>query len=207
MSNRLPTRGPGRDTWVNALVWSAGFVGVLWVLEVLDQVLFRGGLDGYGIRPLDTGAGLAGIVFAPLLHGGIGHLVANTVPLLVLGFLILLSGVARWLAVTAIVWIVGGLGTWLTGGFNTLHLGASVLVFGWLVYLLLRGVFSRRVGQIAVGVLVLLLYGGALWGVFPGQPGISWQAHLFGAIGGGLAAYLLARDDARPVPTQVQPRW
>ncbi|WP_299052910.1 rhomboid family intramembrane serine protease [uncultured Nocardioides sp.] len=200
MANRTPMRTPERSTWLTALVWSGGFVALLWVLELLDQVLFRTRLDGYGIRPLDTGQGLTGVVFAPLLHGGFGHLVANTLPLLVLGFLILLSGVGRWLAVTAIVWIVAGIGTWLLGGLGTLHLGASSLVFGWLVYLIVRGVFSRRPGQIALGVLVLLVYGSALWGVLPGQPGISWQGHLFGAIGGALAAYLLARDDA---PRQV----
>jgi membrane associated rhomboid family serine protease len=170
------------------------FVAGLYVIEVLDQLsgsqLQRGG----GIEPRETD-GVDGILFAPVLHGPWEHLLANTVPLLLFGFLLLLAGVRRWLAVTAVVWLVGGAGVWLTGGTGTLHIGASVLVFGWLSYLLLRGVFSGQAGQLALGVLLLVIYGGILWGVMPGQPGISWQGHLFGAIGGGLAAWQLGRAD------------
>jgi len=171
------------------------FVALLYVVELLDQLLGNR-LDGGGIQPRE-GEGLDGILWAPLLHGGWWHLVGNTVPLLVLGFMILLSGVRQWLEVTAIVWLVGGFGTWLTGGDRTVHLGASGLVFGWLTYLVLRGVFSRRPGQIAIGVLVVVLYGGALWGVLPGQPGISWQGHFFGAAGGALSAWLLGASERR----------
>lgn len=178
-----------------AAAWSGGFVVVLWLVEILDTLL-GGRLDREGIEP-GTTDGLSGVLVAPLLHAGWGHLVANSVPLLVLGFLLLLSGVGRWLAVTAVVWVVGGLGTWLTGGPGTIHLGASVLVFGWLVYLLLRGLFSRRPGHVVLGVVVLLVYGGLLWGVLPGTPGVSWQGHLFGAVGGGLAAYWFAPADRR----------
>lgn len=175
-----------------AVLVAAGFVAVLWVLEVVDQVAYGGRLDLEGVRPR-TDDGLGGVLVAPLLHGGWGHLVGNTVPLLVLGFLVLLSGVARWAAVTAVVWLVGGLGVWLVAPAGGIHLGASVLVFGWLAYLLVRGLVSRRPGQIALGLVVLLLYGGALWGVLPGQPGVSWQGHLFGAVGGVLAAAWLER--------------
>ena len=176
----------------------AGFVALLWVAEVVDTLLGNS-LDDEGIRPGSTD-GLVGIVFAPLLHAGFGHLVANTVPLLVLGFLVLLSGFARGLLVTAVVWVVGGLGTWLLGGAGTVHLGASGLVFGWLAFLLVRGFFSRRPAEILVGVGVLLVYGGLLLGVLPGTPGVSWQGHLFGAVGGVLAAWWLAerRADAMP---------
>lgn len=170
-------------------MWSAGFVAVLWISEIIDTVLGNR-LDAEGIRPGSTD-GLSGVLFAPLLHGGFGHLIANSVPLLVLGFLILLSGVGQWAAVTATVWVVGGLGTWLLGGVGTVHIGASGLVFGWLTYLIARGLFTRRPWQIVIGLAVFLLYGGALWGVLPGQPGISWQGHLFGAIGGLVAAWLL----------------
>jgi len=169
------------------------FVVFLYAVEAVDTVLGNR-LDFAGVQPREAD-GLDGILFAPILHGGWLHLVANTVPLLVLGFLILLSGVGRWVAVTAVVWVVGGVGTWLTGQPNSVHIGASVLVFGWLVYLLLRGIFSRRPAQVLVGVLVLFVYGGALWGVLPVQSGISWQAHLFGALGGGIAAWWLASRD------------
>ena len=179
-----------------------GFVALLYLVELVDT-LDRNRLDGYGIRPREVD-GLDGIVFAPLLHHGWAHLAANTVPLLVFGFLILLAGVARWAAVTAIVWLVGGAGTWLTGQPHSLHLGASVLAFGWLVYLLLRGVFARDASQVALGAILLFLYGGILYGVLPGQPGVSWQGHLFGALGGALAAYRFGATDRvsrrRPPP-------
>ena len=183
-----PTRS--RDNWATAVLWSAGFVGLLWVVEVVDTGLGNR-LDDEGIRP-GTTDGLLGIVFAPLLHGGFGHLLANSVPLLVLGFLVLLSGLRRGLAVTAVIWLVGGLGTWLLGGPGTVHIGASGVVFGGLTYLAVRGFVSRQPAQIAVGIGVLLVYGGLLWGVLPGQPGVSWQGHLSGALGGVLAAWWLA---------------
>ena len=185
------TRRP-RDTpaSVRALTVIGGFVALLYVIELVDTLLNHR-LDQEGVEPQQTD-GLLGILFAPLLHGSWEHLIGNTVPLLVLGFLVLLSGVRLWLQVTAIVWVVGGLGTWLVAPPNTIHLGASVLIFGWLVFLLLRGFVSRRIGQILLGLLILFLYGGILWGVLPGQPGISWQGHLFGAIGGAIAALVLS---------------
>ncbi|HEY1133581.1 MAG TPA: rhomboid family intramembrane serine protease [Nocardioides sp.] len=182
-----PAEQPVRD----AAVLVGGFVAVLWVLEVVDT-LVGNRLDDFGVQPR-TDEGLLGILFAPVLHLGFEHLISNTIPLLVLGFVIALSGIGQALAVTGAIWVIGGFGTWLFAPSNTNHIGASVLVFGFIVYLLLRGFFTRRIGQIAVGVVVLVLYGGALWGVLPGQPGISWQGHLFGAIGGGLAAAMLTQ--------------
>jgi membrane associated rhomboid family serine protease len=176
-----------------ALQVIAVFVGLLYAVELVDT-LVGNRLDTAGVQPRDVD-GLDGILFAPLLHGGWAHLAANTVPLLVFGFLILLGGVARWLSVTAIVWLVGGAGVWLTGAERSVHIGASVLAFGWLVYLLLRGLFSRSPGQIALGIILLVIYGGLLVGVLPGTPGVSWQGHLFGALGGALAAWWLGRRD------------
>jgi membrane associated rhomboid family serine protease len=183
-----------RSTAGTALRAIVLFVGLLYAVEVLDQLSGSRLQSAGGVEPRET-SGLDGVLFAPMLHGPWEHLLANTVPLLVFGFLLLLAGVRRWLLVTAVVWVVGGAGVWLTGAAGTVHLGASVLVFGWLTYLLLRGLFSGHPGQLALGVVLLLVYGGVLWGVLPGQPGISWQGHLFGAIGGGLAAWWLGRVD------------
>jgi membrane associated rhomboid family serine protease len=130
---------------------------------------------------------LPGVVLAPFLHGGFGHLISNTVPLLVLGALVAFSGLVRVLKVTALVVLVGGLGIWLVAPGGTIHLGASILVFGYAAYLIARGLFDRRFAYLAVGVVVAFVYGtGLLIGLLP-RPGISWQGHLFGALGGLLA--------------------
>ncbi len=178
------------------------FVALLYLIELVDTILVNR-LDAAGVQPREVD-GLDGIIFGPLLHVGWGHLFSNTGPLLLFGFLILLAGVARWALVTALVWVVGGVGVWLTGPDNSVHLGASVLAFGWLVYLLLRGFFSRTPSHILIGVGLLVFYGGLLLGVLPGQPGVSWQGHLFGAIGGGLAAWWLGKRDRRAA---LQPGW
>ncbi|UMG94819.1 rhomboid family intramembrane serine protease [Nocardioides sp. TF02-7] len=126
------------------------------------------------------------------MHGGWDHLSANTGPVLVLGFLTLVSGIARGLAATAVIWLVAGIGTWLVAGGNSVHIGASGLVFGWIVYLAIRGIVNRRLWEVVLGVVVLVVYGGVLLGVLPGQPGISWQGHLFGALGGAVAAVVVS---------------
>ncbi len=182
-------------TWVQAAVVSIGFVVLLWVIEIVDTAM-NNELDQYGVQPREA-EGLLGILFAPVLHGGWEHLSANTLPALVLGFLVLVSGIARGLEVTAVIWVVGGIGVWLVAPSDTVHLGASVLIFGWLVYLMVRGIFTRRAGEIILGMVLFFMYGGLLLGVLPGQPGISWQGHLFGAIGGALAAWLVTERTER----------
>ena len=178
------------DSRRSGLIAVALMATLMWVLEIVDVGL-GGRLDGFGIEPREVDS-LPGVVFAPFLHAGFGHLISNTVPLLVLGALIALSGLVRVLKVTAIVVLVGGLGTWLVAPASTLHLGASILVFGYAAYLIARGLFDRRAAYLLVGVVVAFVYGSALLiGLVP-RPGISWQGHLFGAIGGLVAARVLA---------------
>ena len=202
MSELTPARtAPARARIATAAITSAAFVVLLWAVEIVDTVLGNR-LDYYGIQPREID-GLWGILWAPLLHGGWQHLLANSGPALVLSFVIVLSGLALWAEATAIIWVVAGVGTWLIAQPNSVHIGASSLIFGWITFLVLRGVFARSALQIVVGVLVLGAYGGVLWGVFPGQQGISWQGHLFGAVGGVIAAVLLgrrARESAIPAP-------
>ena len=190
MSQRL-----GTDR-TNALLLVVAMVGLMWVLEVVD-VAADHRLDNYGIHPRDVD-GLAEIFSAPFLHAGFGHLVSNTVPFLAMGAAIALGGLLRVALVTLIVAVVSGFGTWLIAGANSVHLGASGVVFGYATYLVSRGIFSRRLSELAVGVVVVAIWGiGLLQGLLP-QERISWQAHLFGAVGGVVAASLLAgRREAR----------
>lgn len=183
------------DTRRSGLLLVAGMAAVMWVSEIVDQVL-GGRLDLLGIEPRSVD-GLSGVPLAPFLHVGFGHLMSNTLPFLALGGLVALSGLRRVLAVTVIVTLVGGLGTWLLAPGSTVHLGASGVVFGYAAYLVARGLFDRRWYYLAVGVLVALFYGTSLlFGLLP-QAGISWQGHLFGALGGLLAARVLARRSPR----------
>ncbi|OBJ34137.1 rhomboid family intramembrane serine protease [Mycolicibacter heraklionensis] len=199
-----PTPRPEeKSLWRTGGATIIAFVGLLYLIEAVDQV---GGhqLDRNGIRPLETD-GLWGVLFAPLLHANWAHLLANTGPALVLGFLLTLTGLSRFVLATAIVWIVGGLGTWLIGNVGsscgpTDHIGASGLIFGWLAFLVVFGWFTRRIWQILVGVVVLFLYGGILWGAVPVLNvcgGVSWQGHLCGALAGVLAAYWLAAPERK----------
>ncbi|NCJ06265.1 rhomboid family intramembrane serine protease [Synechococcales cyanobacterium C] len=170
-----------------------GLLAIMWGTALVNFLLFQNRLLLYGIRPLSI-TGLRGILFAPFLHAGLGHLMSNTIPFAVLGWLIMARSIEDFVIVSLVTMGVAGLGTWLLGGAGTLHVGASGVVFGYLGYLLLRGYFERSLGAIVLAVGVGVLYGGLLWGVLPTVPGISWQGHLFGFIGGGLAARLLAKS-------------
>ena len=137
---------------------------------------------------------------APFLHVGFGHLLSNTIPFVVMGLVIATEGARRLLSVFAIVALVSGLGTWLVAPEGTIHVGASGVVFGFSTYLIARGWFNRRPGQIAIGLVVVVLWGGVLVAGLQPREGISWQGHLFGAIGGVVAANVLARRDAGRTP-------
>jgi membrane associated rhomboid family serine protease len=164
----------------------------MWVVEVADVALDHR-LDRYGIEPRDA-EGLEGVVAAPFLHVGFGHLIANTVPFVTMGVVIALEGARRLLAVTVLVALISGLGTWLVASPGTVHVGASGIVFGYATYLGARGIYNRSGTQLAVGAVVVLVWGGALLGGLEPQRGISWQGHLFGAIGGVVAARAVARE-------------
>jgi membrane associated rhomboid family serine protease len=168
----------------------AAMVVVMWVAEIVDTIANHR-LDSYGIEPREAD-GLIGIVAAPFLHAGFGHLISNTLPFVVMGFVIALGGAVRVLAVSAIVAFVAGAGTWLIGPDHTNHIGASGVVFGYGTYLMARGVYNRSAVELAVGVLVAVIFGTALLAGLAPQPGISWQGHLFGAIGGIVAARVLS---------------
>jgi membrane associated rhomboid family serine protease len=183
-----------RDDRTSGLLLVGGMAALMWVVEVIDQIS-GGDLEQYGIKPHE-GDGLPGIVTAPFLHAGWGHLIGNTVPFLVLGATIALSGLVRVAATTGIVALVGGVGVWVFAPSGTDHIGASGIVFGYASYLIARGLFSRNLLHLGVGVFVVAIYGTTLlFGLAP-RDGISWQGHLFGGIGGIVAARVLdARRD------------
>ncbi|MEL6814338.1 MAG: rhomboid family intramembrane serine protease [Cyanobacteria bacterium J06598_3] len=167
---------------------------VAWAVSLADILLLRGGLGQLlGLRPRRL-QGLLGIVFAPLLHRDLAHLVANTVPFMVLGWLVLIqdalpNGTAFY-GVSATILLVGGLATWLLGR-AAIHVGASGLIFGYIGFLLVSGYAGPTLLTVGIAAVVLVMYGRQLWGMMPtflrkGGAGqrVSWEGHLFGFVGG-----------------------
>ena len=167
-----------------------GSVTTVWA-GFAAQVVTGNAIVAYGIRPRSI-EGLSGIAIAPFLHANAEHLLANTVPLLVLGWLVMLRDARHFVPVTLLAMLGSGLTAWTLGAPGSVHIGASGVVFGYLGFLILAGWFARSLGSVLLSVLVTTLWGGLVLGVFPGQPGISWQAHLGGFAGGVIAARWLA---------------
>jgi membrane associated rhomboid family serine protease len=199
--------GPARErrwfevtSWSGALIAMTALCGVLWIIEIVNQA---GDFDlqQYGLRPRDLD-GLVGVVTAPFLHAGYGHLLANTAPFILIGWFVLVSGVRQFLLASAIIIVVGDLATWLIAP-SGIVVGASGLILGWLGYLLGRAYFSRRIVWIIAAVGVVFFFGTLLGGLLPSvNSEISWQGHLAGFLAGVLAAWILhqrlpARSSAR----------
>lgn len=160
-------------------------IALLWVLEVVNLLLGHR-LSNWGIVPRSV-MGLVGIPLSPLLHGSVFHLLMNTVPLVVLGGLVMLQGREAFFFATWWIILVGGIGVWVIGR-TAVHVGASGLIFGYFGYLVARGWYGREPLALLGGLLTVLLYSGLLWGVFPTRMPISWEAHLCGLGAGVLAA-------------------
>jgi membrane associated rhomboid family serine protease len=169
----------------------AASVATFWIVFILNEVIFGGRLNALGILP-HRFIGLRGILFAPFLHGNFYHIAANTVPFVILGWMVMLRNTKDFYFVSFMSALVGGLGTWLIGRPNSVHIGASGVIFGYFGYLLFRGYFERSFMAIAISIAIAIGYGGMIWGVLPTRSYISWEGHLFGFIGGILAAKLLA---------------
>ena len=169
----------------------AASVATFWIVFILNEVIFGGRLNALGILP-HRFIGLRGILFAPFLHGNFYHIAANTVPFVILGWMVMLRNTKDFYFVSFMSALVGGLGTWLIGRPNSVHIGASGVIFGYFGYLLFRGYFERSFVAIAMSIAIAIGYGGMIWGVLPTRSYISWEGHLFGFIGGILAAKLLA---------------
>jgi membrane associated rhomboid family serine protease len=184
------------QTLKNQTLIMGGLVGTMWVVMLANTVLFHGQLNNFGIVPHNL-VGLRGILFAPFLHANFAHLISNTLPFVTLGWLIMLWQTSDLLVVTVMSMLVGGVGTWIFGGNGSVHVGASGVVFGYLGYLLFRGYFDRKLSSLLTSLFVFTVYGTVLFGLLPGLPGISWQGHLFGFLGGALTAKLGASSPAK----------
>ena len=178
-------------------------LAVMWVSEVVD-IASGHKLDELGIEPRETD-GLIGVGTAPFLHAGFGHLLSNTLPFVILGLVVAFEGLKRLALVTVIVMLVSGLGTWLFAPADSIHIGASGVVFGYAAYLIVRGVFNRNLAELAVAAVVVLFLGGALLGGLVPRAGVSWQGHFFGAAGGVLAAWALSRRSPAGAATEPLP--
>jgi membrane associated rhomboid family serine protease len=181
------------ESWTGALILMAGFAAVLWIVQILNAIDdYR--LDRFGLKPREFD-GLWGVVTMPFLHSSYGHLLSNSIPVILIGWVVLLAGVSTWATVTGLVVVGGGVLTWLVGPGDSVIVGASGLVFGWLGYLLARAYFSRRLKWIVVAVLVLVFFGTLLFGLFPSiNSDVSWQAHVCGFVAGiGTGALLHPR--------------
>lgn len=188
------------DRLPGAFVMVASTLALLWGIEILDSTM-NGRLDAFGIRPRSV-EGLEGIAFAPFLHAGFGHLLSNSLVFAVLGVVTYAAiTLVRFITVIAITALTSGFGAWLFGAPDTIVIGASGVIFGLLGFLLFRGLAERSPGAITISIMMLIVYGGTITGILPGVPYVSWQSHLFGFVGGAMAAFLL-----RPART-TQNSW
>lgn len=197
-TRRVSKRKAQRQT---GLKLAGGFLATIWVVFILELVFPW--LQAFGIHPLDVSS-LPFIFTSPLLHANFEHIISNSIPGAIFAFLVGYSGKRVFWEVTTFVVIIGGLGTWLLGGVGTNHIGASGLVYGWLAYLIVRGFFNRSISQIITGVVLGFFYSGLIFGLLPGTEGVSWQAHLFGAIGGIVAGMMITSDDPPKLAAKKQ---
>lgn len=174
-------------------------LALMWGIEIIDLVLKltgKGTLDALGIRPRNLG-GLLGLFTAPLLHGGFAHLISNSIPFFVLGGVALMSGIVTFSKVTLLVAVVGGLTTWLLGTPGSVHIGASGLVFGYLGFVIFRGIFSQRPKWLVLGLVTGFIYLGLLFSLLKVKRGISWTGHLGGFLAGVFAARVVSKQDEK----------
>lgn len=180
---------------VKRLWWPLALLGVIWLVQVVNLITGYALNRWFGLLPRSF-SGLDGILFMPLLHGSIAHAAANSVPLAVLGSLMATTAHRVALASSAMIVGIGGFGVWFFGN-SAIHIGASGLIFGWFGFLLARGLLENRPIPLLIAVGVAVVYGTMLWGILPGQPGVSWEAHLFGTIAGVAAAHVTRSSTPR----------
>jgi membrane associated rhomboid family serine protease len=179
---------PGRSqsTFSHAVLVSAAMVAVLFLIKGIE-ILLHLPLEQFGIVPR-TVRGLEGILFSPLLHGNMHHLLANSVPLFVLLVILLSNPSYHPYRTLTLIWIASGAGTWLIGRGGSIHIGASSIVFGLASFLIVAGFTMKSWRSATIAIFVFLFYGGIFYGALPQAGPISWEGHLCGAIAGAWIA-------------------
>ena len=163
-----------------------GTFALFWTVFAVNNLL-GGMLNVFGVIPRTT-IGLRGLIFAPFIHQRLDHIVANSLPFLALGWMVMLRDPRHFVPVTVMSAIGSGLLAWLLGAPGSVHIGASGILFGYLGFLILSGWYARSALSIAMSVIVIAVWGGVVLGVMPGESGVSWQSHLGGFLAGALAA-------------------
>jgi membrane associated rhomboid family serine protease len=167
------------------------FVVLLWCIK-LFEIIYHVSLAHYGLFPR-TKEGLLGIITSPLLHGDVNHLLANTLPLLILGPIIFYF--YRSIAFQLFFWIYISTGIWVwAAARNSYHIGASGIIYGFESFLFFSGVFRKNPRLLALSLFVVFLYGSTIWGILPVQKGISWESHALGALAGLITAYNFRKE-------------
>ncbi len=185
-----------------SFILAASFATVLWLIKLVD-VVFGLDLVQYGVYPRRP-SGLVGILWAPLIHGSLSHVFANTAPIVILGTALLYGYPRSAKIVIPLIYAGSGVGVWLFAR-NAYHIGASSLTFGMMFFVFTIGVLRWDKRAIALSLVVFFLYGGMIWGIFPSDPSISFESHFFGAVIGIALAILLKRHD--PAPPEKRYSW
>lgn len=186
----MPARADETVTqhWARSLATVVVLVAVLWAVELANYLTgYRLSYLGVFPRHVET---LPGILLWPFLHVSAEHLLINTTPLLVLGYFVALRGVVVFLQTCLLIIVIGGTAIWLFGR-PAYHIGASGLVFGFFGFLVTVGIYERSLSALVIGLFTLIYYGGMLLSIFPADRFISWEAHVFGLLGGIVAGRLL----------------
>ena len=179
-------------------------LALMWTIETIDTIALDDWLQSGGIHPRQLD-GLDGILWAPVLHGGWGHLASNSIPWLALGGLVAVRGWKHLSMVTLTALFVGGFATWLLADGSN-HIGASGLIFAYFGALIGAAFFERRPATVGPALVVIMMYSGMLVGLVP-RTGISWEGHLFGMIAGVIASRFVAQPRARSAPIDVPEPW
>lgn len=177
---------------ISALLTPLVFPVILWIIHLISLVLNLN-LSRMGVFPRNL-TGLIGIITSPLIHADFSHLISNTFPLIILGWIIFYFYRRVSYILFVFIYLITGLLVWIFAR-QVYHIGASGVVYGFVSFLFFSGIFRKDNKSVALALVITFLYGGLVWGMIPGLKDISWESHLFGAVTGLIAAYIFRNVD------------